>query len=45
MKSNSNPMLLEGRMDAVLQMYLDLKPKTKLPWVCSLPLLQLGWVM
>ena len=27
MKSNSNPMLLQGRMGAVLQMYLDLKPK------------------
>lgn len=30
MKSNSNPMLLEGRMGAVLQMYLDLKPKNKI---------------
>lgn len=30
MKSNSNHMLLEGRMGAVLQMYLDLKPKNKI---------------
>lgn len=30
MKSNSNPMLLEGRMGAVLQMNLDLKPKNKI---------------